>query len=52
MKVFFIWLLICSPMLLVSIFGVASVAMWLANTAIMTFITLYITQRKRDETDS
>lgn len=52
-KLFFIWLLICSPlMLLGNILGLASVALWLANTAIMTLIARYVMTRKRGDEDS
>lgn len=52
MKLFFVWLLICSPMLLLgNILGLASVALWLANTAIMTLIARYVVTRKRGNYD-
>ncbi|AVJ17458.1 hypothetical protein CLM71_10050 [Serratia sp. MYb239] len=52
-KLFFIWLLICSPLLLLgNILGLASVALWLANTAIMTLIARYVMTRKRGDEDS
>ncbi|VEA73387.1 Uncharacterised protein [Serratia rubidaea] len=53
MKLFFVWLLICSPLLLLgNILGLASVALWLANTAIMTLIARYVMTRKRGDEDS
>lgn len=52
-RLFFIWLLICSPLLLLGdILGLASVALWLANTAILTLITRYVMTRKRGGEDS
>lgn len=52
-KLFFIWLLICSPLLLLgNILGLASVALWLANTAIMTLIARYVMTRQRGDEDS
>ncbi|QHA89116.1 hypothetical protein [Serratia rhizosphaerae] len=52
MKLFLIWLLICSPMLLLgSILGLEAVALWLANTAIMTLINWYVLARKRGKYD-
>lgn len=52
-KLFFIWLLICSPLLLLgNILGLVSVALWLVNTAIMTLIARYVMTRKRGDEDS
>lgn len=52
MKIFLIWLLICSPLLLLgSILGLASVALWLANTAILALITRYVMTRNRGNYD-
>lgn len=52
MKLFFVWLLICSPLLLLgNILGLASVALWLANTVILTLITRYVVTRKRGSYD-
>ena len=52
MKLFFVWLLICSPMLLLwNILGLASVAIWLANAVIMSSINRYVVTRKRGNYD-
>ncbi|MGO4744035.1 hypothetical protein [Serratia quinivorans] len=52
MKLFFVWLLICSPVLLLgSILGLASVVLWLANSVILALLTRYAMTRKRGNYD-
>lgn len=52
MRLFFLWLLICSPFLLLgSILGLAAAAIWLANTVILTLITRYVVTRRRGNYD-